>query len=346
MEEEKKEFIEELDELEPTPFRDIIEPQTLTKNIDPIPLPETFETKEPEPIEEILEKEPAIEEKPVEPEIETLEEEPTSVEEKPKKKGNPYIPIIVVLFAIILCLIGYILLFKKPTDFNKKEENTTPQVKPDTPVEVDEESVKEYLMNIESYMSAIANYFPTEVKDIPSKEVVNITIRRMNNWKVEGTEFSKESIDNELFKVFGKDYTYTPESIDCGFGDGILFRYDAEKNIYIREGSHGHGADKGSLRLKLSFQEASQTSDTLTIKTKILYGGWCADTCGTPMNYTKEAKKDAEVIYKNEDSCYNTSSCEDIDIVFPKVQEELPITTFIFTKQSDGNFGLTKITVE
>ena len=38
--------------------------------------------------------------------------------------------------------------------------------------------------------------------------------------------------------------------------------------------------------------------------------------------------------------------CENYADVYPSVQEQLPITTFIYDIQSDGNYGLSEITVK
>ena len=40
-----------------------------------------------------------------------------------------------------------------------------------------------------------------------------------------------------------------------------------------------------------------------------------------------------------------SEQCEKYEDVYPVVQEQLPITTFIYDIQSDGNYGLSEITV-
>lgn len=49
----------------------------------------------------------------------------------------------------------------------------------------------------------------------------------------------------------------------------------------------------------------------------------------------------SESIYK-----INDSNTESYDAMYPQLQDQLPITTFVYKKQSDGNFGLVEVRVE
>ena len=108
---------------------------------------------------------------------------------------------------------------------------------------------------------------------------------------------------------------------------------------YSRTGMHGHGGEGGN-RLKIYFIEGKQTSDTITIKAKVLYGEHYGDTWGpSTYFYSKATQKKDELLYHVEDeSHYN-----DYDFVYNEVKDQLPITTFIFKKQSDGRFALSEI---
>ena len=150
---------------------------------------------------------------------------------------------------------------------------------------------------------------------------------------------TKESVEKKIAELFGKDLTYNLENIKCFAGDGDLYQYDKDAEAFKKVGTHGHGG-QGSILEKEYFVYALEKDDTLSIQVKILYGGTCGDVCRAPENYYANVAMT--------ESIFNVEGSEnaDFDDVYPQVQDKLPVTTFIYKKQSDGNFGLTEVKVE
>ena len=271
-------------------------------------------------------------------------------EEKEIKKKKSKNIIIVLLVLIICLLIAYIaydkLLTKQSPQESKKSvtENEKTEIddnkeddkkKEEISKQLTESDVLDYIANINKVLVSFANKVPMKTSDISNDELLEFAF-----WKAEwkGEQKTAESVSKVIEDIFGKDYSYHLGDIQCFVGDGIIYQYNQAEGTFNRVGEHGHGGGSG-YSPRIYFIEGKQTSDTITIKAKVLYGERCGDICGpSSYFYDKATYKNGEEIYKTDNN-----HDDDYDYVYNEVKDKLPITTFILKKQSDGRFALTEI---
>ena len=299
-----------------------------------------------------------------------MEEKKKEFEEQKKeekKKNNT--GVIIILCIIIILLLGYIAYSQGVFDFakGKKEEKTQTEEKmkeeEKEPEEVftpltEEEARSYYIISGESYYSEFsvldllngkfARKYPMKMSDLSNQDVLQFVYRYISPNK-RNRENIKQEYDEWITKIFGKDFAYQHEDIQCFVGDGPSLLYDAENEKYVKANvNHPHGGSSGEDRNQTFFVEASKSDKHVIIKTKVLYSGVSGDTTG-PIHYyfSKPGgyEWNSDVVYTRSDDCMYTEKCEKYEDVYPVVQEQLPITTFIYDIQSDGNYGLSEITV-
>lgn len=263
-----------------------------------------------------------------------------------EEKKNKNILIIFLCFIICL-LLGYIIYDKViEKESNVKQEDLVKESKPEEQKEsvekkLQEEDIKEYLEDYHKVIVHFGNELPLKSEEIDNQNLLMFASR---NVKREGMNFQASDLRNVIEKVFGKDYKYQLEDINCFVkNDGVLFKYNSTKDEYEFYGEHGHGG-MSSIRHKIYFIDATEKDDTIIINTKILYGSYCGDTCGPATNFYKKP------IYNKEYMIYEVSENEveedNYDYVYSKYKDQLPITKFILKRQSDNKFGLSEIIVE
>lgn len=271
---------------------------------------------------------------PVETEIQT------EAPEKSKKKGNP---ILLLLLLVIVAGGGY---YAYNTFLGgKAEPNTSQTEKTDKEdkekvEELTEEELTSYLEDATPLMYRIADKVPLKTSSLDNATVLwyaAVVSFDDNNVSGLAESFTQSSLDTVVTRVFGKDFKYTHESINCFAGDGVLYEYNKDKEVYTKNALHGHGGE-GATRLKIYAINSSKTKDKIEITTKILYAGRCQDVCGPIVEYYSDAAGKNSV-YKVE----NEEAVDQYDTVYEKVKDKLPETTFVYTVQSDGNYGLSEI---
>ena len=228
------------------------------------------------------------------------------------------------------------------------EKTSTPdnkeEVKKDEPVKLSEAEVNSYLVNLDGFVAYFGEKMPLETANISNQDLLSYASRNVDR---QTSKFTKAQVDAVIQELFGKDRNYTIEDIDCFVsGHGALFKYDAATETYDFDPNHpGHGGG-GSVRANINYVDAEELGDTLTIKTKILYEESCGDICGPSVKFYSKASGTDPIYSGNESECYQNGNCPKAEEVYPKVKDKLPITSFIFKKQSDGKFGLEKVTIE
>ena len=268
-------------------------------------------------------------------------------EKKEIKKSNNVL--VIVLCLIICLLVAYIaydkvIVNQKTNDKEEqekvkkedKETETETEKEIEKGTELKESDVLDYITTINDVLVTFGDKVPLKTTDISNDEILDFAF-----WKAEwsGEQKTAQAVIKVIEDIFGKDFSYKLGDIQCFLGDGVIYKYNQAEGTYSRTGMHGHGGEGGN-RLKIYFIEGKQTSDTITIKAKVLYGEHYGDTWGpSTYFYSKATQKKDELLYHVEDeSHYN-----DYDFVYNEVKDQLPITTFIFKKQSDGRFALSEI---
>ena len=263
--------------------------------------------------------------------------------------------IIIIILGILLCgAVGYITYDKV---LNNKEEIVEKEEKEENeekePVvnskELTEEDVKTYIEDMTTFTSYFGDMYPLKIENMDNNLVLQYGVRQIissKNTSIIELQFTTNELQEQIAKVYGKDYSYTVGDINCPAEDGVLFQLNKDTNTYHHVGEHGHGG-WGSYRLKIYFIDAKEENDKMEINTKILYGGYCGDTCGPITDFYNVAKPKDYV----KDSIYQVSEADMVnednyEKAYKQVQEHLKLTKFIYQKQSDGKYGLKEIEVE
>lgn len=260
-------------------------------------------------------------------------------EKKEIKKSNN---VLVIVLCLIICLLVAFIAYDKlivNQKANNKEENEKikkEEKETEKETELKESDVLDYITTLNDVLVSFGAEGSIKISDISNDKIIDFAFKKAE-WR--GEKKTAQDIVKVIEDTFGKDFSYQLVDIECFLGDGVIYKYNQAEGTYSRVGEHGHGGIAGN-RLKTYFVEGKQTSDTITIKAKVLYGEFCGDVCGpSTYFYSKATHKKDELLYHVEDE----SHYDDYDFVYNEVKDQLPITTFIFKKQSDGRFALTEI---
>ena len=273
-----------------------------------------------------------------------MEEKERIEETKKEKKGNSVL--VIILCVIIALLIGYIA-YDKLIDTNHPEDNTKQQEEVSEKEETQNtdkiEDIDSVIEKLEVLVGQHADQLPLKTTNLTNQDVLFLASMRIKR-NEDGTFYGKD-ISAYVESLFGKDYHYQLEDINCHVNDGVLYQYNAEKDEYSFTGKHGHDGP-GAAILQIFYLDQEATKDTITLNTQILYTGYCGGTCGPQTRAYKS--------YPFDDSNKVTDISEeeildngrDYSPVYNRIKDQLPITKFVFKKQSDGSYGLSEITIE
>ncbi len=280
-----------------------------------------------------------------------MEEKERIEETKKEKKGNSVL--VIILCVIIALLIGYIA-YDKLIDTNHPEDNTKQQEEVSEKEEITEKEGEEQnndtievsdslIEKLDLLVGLHARHLPIKTAELTNQDVLLFASQRVKS--TNGKFFGKD-VSDYIESLFGKDFHYQLEDINCFVkNDGILYQYNAETDEYSFTGRHGHDGI-GIANLHIFYLDQEATKDTITLNTQILYTGYCGGTCGPQTNAYKA--------YPFDDSNKVTDISEeeildngrDYSPVYNRIKDQLPITKFVFKKQSDGSYGLSEITIE
>ena len=90
------------------------------------------------------------------------------------------------------------------------------------------------------------------------------------------------------------------------------------------------------------YAKRGDKGDTLTINTKILYGGWRGDVSGPTYKFYAKYPFDTSIYDVPESDLLQ----DNYDYVYEQKKDLLPITSFIYKKQSDDSFGLDEVKIQ
>jgi len=280
--------------------------------------------------------------------IEELEEVEEIESKERKKEKKPHAWLITALVVCLMAVCGAFGWLAGVSFYAFHEKTSKPETKPkDKKEEVEkltEADVKNYLVNLDGFVAYFGAKMPLDTASISNQDLLSYASR---NIEKEESKFTKAQVDSVIQDLFGKDHKYTLEDINCFVeGHGALYKYDSTTETFDYAPNHpGHGGG-GFVRANINFVDAEKTNDTLTIKTKILYEESCGDVCGPSVKYYDNASNKDPIYTGNETECYQKGNCPKMTEVYPQVEDKLPITSFIFKKQSDGNYGLEKVVIE
>ena len=260
--------------------------------------------------------------------------------EEAKKSSGVWIVVALVVVLIIGIGIGVLvppMLQKKDTNTPNTEEKDAKEEVKDTIVEVSEDEITAYKKVIH-YANTF--YIPALLE---SEKVSNQDLL-YGAWmiaKEEGkadteSDISKEQMKEYVSYIFGNDYSYQDENIQCGCSEGDLYRFDG--TTYHRYGTHGHGG-KSVNHSQEYFVAANrnETKNELVIQMKVLYGPTCS-VCGPSSEYYQTPG--GEVLYKTDDPEHTS-----YDDVYEKIKDQIPVTTYTFKKDSKGGYGLSSVKI-
>ncbi len=271
---------------------------------------------------------------------------------KKEQKTHPiYVSILIIILMADFFGMGFFVglyYYKNAINNCDKIEKTETSVS--TIVEISEQEV----MNQLDYYDYVVSYFnrfysddyPLKVTGLTNQDVLQSGLyfleeKDSNGYPQYPKSFSREELREAIQKIYGADFTYKNENIMCFNGDGVFYTLNGSKYEY--SDTHGHDG-RSYARFHTYFIKAikNEKLGTIQVQTKVLYGNPCGGTCGPVTDYYKEGKGETTPIYSVVSS--NNSSVE-FDVIYEQHKDELPITTFIFKKDSNGKYGLKSIAI-
>ena len=123
----------------------------------------------------------------------------------------------------------------------------------------------------------------------------------------------------------------------------MLYRYDSAKREYFFQDIHGHGG-AGIYPAEIYYLDGQKKDEVYTVRVNVLYGDYCYGTCGPVTGYYKSAidsRNGENPVLGGFGDYYEITEKE-----YQSVKDNLPVTTFTFIRDKDGNYGLESVTVE
>ena len=262
-------------------------------------------------------------------------------------KTSPVIILLVIIFITSFtagCVITVINLVNKS---NNNTVNETPEkpVEPDKIEELKEIDIKGYEDIMERIDFARNTKLDFNVSDLDNQQILRIgLIPELESKGYFNADSLKKSIKSQL-----GDIEYTDEPIKCLVCGNALYKYSAEEKLYEKapDTDHGHGGYGTFYKIKY-FEKATknETKGTLDIGYVILYGEHFSDMSYPSRNIYKtpeDSVKDQNgLLEKNEDG-YDKDK---FDEVYNEKKSELPVTTYSFEKDKEGNYVFKKVSVK
>ena len=206
--------------------------------------------------------------------------------------------------------------------------------------ELSVEDVAEYDELFKYFNNHFGESYPFKTENLSNQDVLEVSWILAVQRGLLSTEevFTKEDMKQYVSYVFGSDYSYTDENIPCFLEGNNLFQFDGEN--YQPEGMHGHGGHGPLYRSQYYFQRAWKENGKLIVQLKVLYAGYCGDTCGPIQYYYAQASRDAEPL-----RLFDSFDIPSYDDMYVEVSDQLPITTFTFQEDSKGGYGIQTVDV-
>ena len=285
--------------------------------------------------------------------VRNMEEEKKGIIEE-KKSTSPSMIVIVVSSLLLICTaIGVLIGMKLSTPVNNNNYNSKNQESKlnngkaqesefdneKKTIELTKEDLEKYKKIISFFNENFSTKYPLKTESLTNQEILYGAMREVWFKGEKGSEFSAIDLHNMITKMYGADLKYIDEDISCEKNDGVLFKYNDGK--YQFYGQHGHAGCQ--VVSENYFQEAETINNTLEIKTKNIYVGEICSTYGPVSFFYKDALRQ-QLLYNQSDRA--VEDYISFDKVYELKKDEIPITTYIFQKDVEGNYALKEITVE
>ena len=272
---------------------------------------------------------------------------------KNNKINKTLIVIIVVISIILIGVISFTIYSSmSPKEESIKEESANEQEKvksTDKIKPIKAEDAEIMIKQITTYNQYLSTIYPIDdINQIDSKLISDLAYTRIPNISYgPGESFMQTDLEKVIAQFFGNDYEVKHQDIPCFCDEKIMFKYDSAKRNYSFYGMHGHGGQAyNSGYTNFIDGTYNETQKTYTINTKIIYRNPIGDTAGPATHYYangKDAMDQTNPIY--------TVTEEEImtlqpGVVYDTLKEQLKITSYEFKVDSDGNYGLTKVTIK
>ncbi len=223
------------------------------------------------------------------------------------------------------------------TEVNKKDTKDEVENKEDEIISLTKEEVSYYDFIIDHFNKNFSATYPLKVKDLTNQDILRVGFE-LGNIGYSTQSFSATSLHDSIAKVFGSDVDYTDEDIQCLYHNPLETFFSYDSGIYTLVGNHNHCIC--IILAKRYFISAEKEKDIIRIKEKNIYYGTACGTSGGETQFYKYAP--------NKELFYEASSPEEVDFdkMYDEYKNELPLITYIFQKDSKGNYGLKEIIVE
>lgn len=268
------------------------------------------------------------------------------MKERKTGKGQIFAIIILVLLLIANCsYIVYDKLYLKNKSHlinyeseEEKEENEEIEVKSRS---LSFAEKKILLEQIEAYNNVLSISYPiVDIKTFDNQQ--KLLFAYVNS----GVSGQKEFMQGDLRKVidayFGKDSDTNYENINCFNNDGVFYVYDEARRTYTLEGMHGHDGLPSYSTTNYYLDGTVTNEKEYKVNVQIIYHRYCGGTCGPALNFYKsahDARDKINTVLKLEEERELTEND------YESIKEKLDITTFLFEKDSNGNFGLKSVRI-
>ena len=202
----------------------------------------------------------------------------------PKKKGNKVLIIILILIILtLICYISYDKLYSKNNNKNLEPEKTE---KKEQKEEENLDMVAQYLISkLEKYY---VDYFDSKEKVDFTKltnEDLILPAYVYHNYTKLNEPFNKNSAKEYYKNLFNINLETYPD-LKCYAGDGLLYKFNEEKNEYeedcgINEGiCHGHGGLNVHSAEFIKYKDIQKDGDNYIITVTKVFGLNIADSDG------------------------------------------------------------------
>ena len=262
--------------------------------------------------------------------------------EKKEKNNKGLIVIIIFLVIALVGTSGYIVydkVIKKEEPIKEKKDK--PEEKEPVVREITEAEKTTLLNQINDYTTYFADSYPlSEKSSFNNQDVLYFASMQLEN---RFSDFMESDLEKVLEKYFGDNHSYVHEDIQCFLGDGVLYQYDSAKREYFFQDIHGHGG-AGIYPAEIYYLDGQKKDEVYTVRVNILYGDYCYGTCGPVTGYYKSAidsRNGENPVLGGFGDYYEITEEE-----YQSVKDNLPITTFTFIRDKDGNYGLVSVAIK
>lgn len=265
---------------------------------------------------------------------------------------------IIIVLSIILIILLLVVLIPKPKKEKKSEEKPT-EVKKQAPTPKEDLNVvtNELIAKIENfYLDYYSKYEEIDFESAGTSDTL-LAAYAYSLKKNDGI-FNKELVDKyykELFNITLNEH----EDLKCYVGDGILYKFDTQKNDYIEdcgtieELCHSHGGLMLNEPLFIKDKEITKENDEYTLSVNKIYGLNIVDSDGYFYS-DNEYKNRINELDSFLDNTKNEVGMPDINKInieevkkyyndnYEILKEKLPIYKYTFKKENN-NFYLVRI---